>query len=67
MRRVTGDIIENIDQHEKDGDKKCHAARDYLRGNQEAHLKDLFISIPYKVGIFCVLTQDTTTNSPEGR
>ena len=39
VRRVRGDIVENINQHKKYRHKKCHAARNNLRGNQEPSLK----------------------------
>ena len=34
---VGGDIIEDVDEHEEDGDKERHPARNNLRGNEETH------------------------------
>ena len=34
---VGGDIIEDVDEHEEDGDKERHPAGNNLRGDEETH------------------------------
>ena len=33
---VGGDVVEDVDQHQEQGDQEGHPARDYVRGNHEA-------------------------------
>ena len=63
--RVWGDIVENIDQDEEDGDEERHPARHDLGRDQKTDLEHP--QLPGGLARVIMLTQDTRTNSPEGR